>query len=116
MKTIGTRAVAQGELGFLRLPDDMTIPKGAAPVAREGGFVVVGHSETGHFHYMERESTTLYKLPDDILKCLLVVNEPDTLKHLRDFDTHESIAFPPGKYEVTYFREETDDGWRRDVD
>jgi hypothetical protein len=115
MKTF-SKVAAQGELRFLRLPDNFKIPANATKVAAEHGHVIVGHSETGHHHVMNPACTTLLRLPDDILDCLLVVDKPDQLKHLRDFDTHESVAFEPGIYKVTTAREHTPEGWRRTAD
>ena len=106
---------AQGELGFRRLPDGAAIPAGAVRVEPESGRVIVGHSETGHHHVMLAERAALYKLPDELLACL-VVSEADVLEHLREFDTHEPIAFEPGVYEVRYLREETPEGFRRQAD
>jgi hypothetical protein len=47
------------------------------------------------------------------MDCLLVVERPDELRHLREFDTHEPIAFTPGKYLARRQREYTPEGWRR---
>lgn len=111
-----TTTCAQGELGFVRLPDDHPIPKGYTLCVPVNGVVIVGHSETGHHHCMTAERTELYQLPDDILECLMVVKDPDELTHLRDFDTHESIRFEPGKYRVRKLREYTPEGFRRQED
>jgi hypothetical protein len=100
----------------VRLSDEYKIPAGAQKVEPVDGKVIVGHSETGHHHVMDAGSTTMYRLPDSILDCLLVVNRPDQLKHLREFDTHEPIAFQPGVYKVTTAREYTPEGWRRSQD
>lgn len=115
MKTF-SKTAAQGELRFIRLPDDFKIPAEAVKVNPEHGRVIVGHSETGHHHVMDAECTTMFRLPDSILDCLLVVTRPDELKHLREFDTHESLAFGPGVYKVTTAREHTPEGWRRAAD
>lgn len=115
MKTFKTIA-AQGELGFIRLPDDTKVPKGAVAVKPVNGRVIIGHSETGHHHCMTAERTTLYKLPDEILECLMVVEKPDVLEHLREFDTHVPLAFEPGQYRVRYLREYTPEGFRKQED
>ena len=115
MKTF-SKVAAQGELRFVRLDDDHKVPKEATRVDPVDGHVIVGHSETGHHHVMEASRTTMYRLPDTITDCLLVVNQPDVLKHLRDFDTHEPLSFAPGIYKVTTAREYTPTGWRRSQD
>lgn len=115
MKTF-ERVAAQGELRFLRLPRSFKVPAGATKVEAQNGRVIVGHSETGHHHVMDAGCTTMFRLPDSILDCLLVVDQPDELKHLREFDTHETLAFEPGIYKVTTAREHTPEGWRRTAD
>lgn len=115
MKTFSNIA-AQGELRFIRLADSYEIPSNAEKIEPEHGRVIVGHSETGHHHVMEADRTTLYRLPGSILDCLMVVEKPDVLTHLREFDTHEPIFFEPGKYKVTTAREYTPEGWRRSAD
>ena len=115
MRTFKTIA-CQGELRFMRLPNNYNIPANAEKVVPIDGKVIVGHSETGHHHVMEAERTTMYRLPDSILDCLLVVDRADELKHLRDFDTHEPLGFAPGVYKVITSREYVPEGWRRSAD
>ena len=38
------------------------------------------------------------------------------LEHLRTFDTHETLAIPPGVYELRRQREAVPEGWRRAQD
>ncbi len=115
MRTFKIKA-AQGEIGFIRLPANTKVPKGAVRVKPEGRQLRVGSSETGHHHVMDAECTTLYKLPDSLLECLLVVEKPDQLEHLREFDKHEPLAFEPGVYKVRYLREYTPEGFRKQQD
>jgi hypothetical protein len=93
---------AQGDI-YIRRVD--SLPKNAVEVQPEGDHVIVTHSETGHHHVMERTKVKMYTLPDSIMDCLLVVNEPTTLEHLRSFDTHEPILFDEGTYHVRRQRE-----------
>lgn len=115
MKTFKTVA-AQGEIGFIRLSDKTKIPKNAVAVKPVDGRVICGHSETGHHHVMDAAKTTLYKLPDELLECLMVVEQSDTLEHLREFDKHEPLGFEPGTYRVRYLREYTPEGFRKQED
>ena len=115
MKTFNHTA-AQGELRFVRLPDDFEIPSDAIMVEPVNGKVIVGHSETGHHHVMTAERTKMYRLPNSILECLLVVDQADVLEHLRDHDTHEETEFKAGKYRAITGREYTPEGWRRSQD
>lgn len=115
MKTFINQA-AQGDLLFVRveaLPNNLTtVP------AESNGTLIIGHSETGHHHVIEADKVTMYRLPDEIYECSLVVHEPANLLHLRSFDTHETILVPPGTYRVRRQRERayTPEGWRQAQD
>jgi hypothetical protein len=102
---------AQGDIYIRRV--NTPIPANAIEVPPVGNHVIVTHSETGHNHVMEREKVKMYQLPDSIMDCLLVVNDPVALEHLRDYDTHEPILFEPGTYHVRRQREYVPEGWRK---
>lgn len=101
---------AQGDILIQRVDK---LPTGVVPVAPENDRVIVTHSETGHHHVMLAKRTKAYKLPDSIMDIFLAVEEGDTLEHLRQHDTHESIAFEPGIYHVRRQREYVPEGFRR---
>ncbi len=101
---------AQGDIYISRVA---ALPKGAIKTDAEHGRVIVTHSETGHHHVMDADSVTMYRLPDSIMDCLLVVDRPTELRHLRDHDTHEPILFEKGIYHVRRQREYTPEGLRR---
>lgn len=109
MKTF-TNVCAQGDI-LIRKID--ALPKNAVQVASENGVNIVTHSETGHHHVMDADASTMFSLPGSIMDCLLVVEKPTALKHLRSFDTHEPIMFDPGTYHVRRQREYTPEGFRR---
>lgn len=109
MKTFNN-VCAQGDI-YIRKIDQL--PENAVEVSPENGVYIVTHSETGHHHVMEATKATMFSLPDSVMDCLLVVNEPTTLNHLRDFDTHEPILFDKGTYQVRRQREYTPEGFRR---
>jgi hypothetical protein len=102
---------AQGDVYIRRV--NMEIPKNAIEVQPEGKYLVLSNSETGHDHCMVKEKVKMYNLPDSIMNCLLVVEEPTVLEHHRDFDTHEPILFEPGTYEIRRQREYEANGWRK---
>lgn len=104
---------AQGELYITRIEK---LPEGVQPVLQSDGDLIIGHSETGHHHVMNAERTTLYRLPEEIYECFVVVTENDELRHLRSFDTHESWMFEPGVYEIQRAREYIPEGWRPSAD
>ena len=109
MKTF-TNVCAQGDIYIRRID---VLPTGAIPVESEGNRVIVTHSETGHHHVMDSTAVKMFTLPDSIMDCLLVVEQPTALKHLRQHDTHEPIMFGEGIYHVRRQREYTPEGLRR---
>lgn len=104
------KTCAQGDIYITRIE---RLPKEAVVVAADAGRVIVTHSETGHHHVMDAKSVTMYRLPDSIMDCLLVVDSPTALEHLRQHDTHEPIMFERGTYHVRRQREYTAEGFRR---
>jgi len=109
MKTF-RNTCAQGDIYIRRVAG---LPANAIEVEPENGRVIVTHSETGHHHVMEAAKVKMYRLPDSIMDCLLVVNDQAALEHLRQHDTHEPILFEPGVYHVRRQREYTPEGFRR---
>ena len=101
---------AQGDIYVRRIK---VLPKEAVAVASNNGRVTVTHSETGHHHVMDAKAVTMYRLPDSIMDCLLVVDQPTALEHLREFDQHEPILFDKGIYHVRRQQEYTPEGLRR---
>lgn len=100
---------AQGDI-YIKRVDSM--PEGVVEVQPENGKLIVTHSETGHHHVMEATKVKMFKLPDSIMDCLLVVEDQAALEHLRSFDTHEPILFEKGIYHVRRQREYVPEGFR----
>lgn len=114
MKSFKNNA-AQGDLMIRRIDN---IPAGAKMVNPDKGVFVVAHSETGHNHVIEATpNVSLFTTGDPMVSYLQVVEAADAtevlLEHLRSFDTHETIAIPPGNYEIRRQREYTPECWRR---
>lgn len=116
------KIAAQGDMMLIQIA---SLPEGVEEVSAVNGRHTLAHSETGHDHIvMERPTIHMFKAMDDLRAMLdgkpaaylVVEEEPAELKHLRDFDTHESIAIPPGTYEVRRQREYAPEGFRRAVD
>jgi hypothetical protein len=112
MKTFNVRA-AQGELLIIRID---ALPANLVRVPAENGYLIVGHSETGHHHVMDATHTEMYRLPEEIYECFLVVTEATALEHLRPFDTHEPLLHTPGTYCVRRQREYVPEGFRPAID
>lgn len=104
-------ASAQGDVYFIRT--NMSVPEGAVEIKPEGKYLIVTHSETGHHHVMLAEKAKMYTLPDSVMNCLLIVDDPVAIEHLRDYDTHEPIMFDKGSYIAVRQREYTPEGWRK---
>ncbi len=101
---------AQGDIYIRRID---ALPANATKACADKGRVIVTHSETGHHHVMDAAAVTMYRLPDSIMDCLLVVDQPTALEHLREHDTHEPIMFDKGVYHVRRQQEYTPEGLRR---
>ena len=110
MKSFKTIA-AQGEITIIRIgdaPENKGLPKGCAQLTPENGHYVIGHSETGHHHVIDVKGASvgvLEKAPEGMRILRAILQNPTTLTHLRDHDTHEPIALEPGEYEFRIGRE-----------
>lgn len=101
---------AQGDVYIRRIDK---LPDNVVEIPPIEGKNIVTFSETMHHHVMDSTKAKMYSLPDSIMKCLLVINDPVALEHLRNYDTHEPIMFEPGVYEVVRQREYTPEGFRK---
>lgn len=95
---------AQGEITIRRI-DKM--PRDIASVPIENGKHIIGHSETGHHHVLERSAQVFVAkdAPAGMRILYAIVAEPNALIHARPFDTHETINLEPGMYEFRIGRE-----------
>lgn len=109
MKNFTTQC-AQGDTFYRRVTE---IPKSATPTKRWDG--VIAHSETGHNHVLRDATGCTFFTTSDPFVCYLRCETEVMLDHLREFDTHESIAFAPGCYEIRRQREATPQGFQRMV-
>lgn len=111
MKTF-LKVAAQGEITIRRIGDIPMIRTqrtGCTPLALEAGRFVIGHSETGHHHVLSRkdgaEVMVLDRPPEGMRILYAILENPMSLDHQRDHDTHESIELPAGEYEFRIARE-----------
>jgi len=109
------KIAAQGDVMFIRV-DKLPENRELVEAKTEGASLIVTHSETGHHHVMEASKVNMFECKDDELQSFLVVHNDAELRHLRDFDTHESILFTKGVYNVRRQREHTPEGFRRVAD
>lgn len=102
---------AQGEITIRRLgdlPSNRALPKGFTAMQPENGWFIVGHSETGHHHVIGAAGATLGVMdqpPPGMRILYAILENPLSLQHLRDHDTHETLANAPGIYEIRIARE-----------
>jgi hypothetical protein len=100
---------AQGEITIRRLGNlSHKIPKGCTAMKPEGGKFIIGHSETGHHHVMNANGASVSVLnspPEGMRVLYAILENPISLEHLRDHDTHEPIHHEPGVYEIRIARE-----------
>lgn len=108
MKTF-KRIAAQGEITIIRLG---SVPKNkkltGTSMRAEGGHFVIGHSETGHHHVIEAKGASVSVLdrqPEGMRVLHAILENPTSLEHLREHDTHEPINLEPGLYEFRIGRE-----------
>lgn len=114
MKTFD-KIAAQGDMMLIRIE---ALPIGLRELPPENGAHVLAHSETGHNHVvMDRASVRHFAAMDEFRSYLEVTGDESVeLRHLRSFDTHESLEIKPGIYEVRRQREHTAEGFRRAAD
>jgi hypothetical protein len=115
MKHITNKPMAQGDLLIIPVKK---VPAKASPAKAEGQYYIVGHSETGHHHVIERARAEVFEAADDAFCAWIkTLDKPADIEHQRDFDTHETIRLEPNKvYEVRRQREYAPEGWRRAAD
>lgn len=114
MRTIN-KIAAQGDVMFKRID---ILPSGLIQANAENGKYIVAHSETGHCHVIEKSNNVqmLIDKTNEFIAYLKIEEGDAILEHERSFDTHESIKFSPGIYEVRRQREYTPEGYRRAQD
>jgi hypothetical protein len=103
---------AQGEITIRRvggLPSDRVLPAGYTAMKPEHGKFIIGHSETGHHHVLNRcdgvDVAVMDRPPEGMKILRAILENPTSLDHLRDHDTHEPIMLAPGEYEIRIARE-----------
>lgn len=95
------RIAAQGELTITKLEK---LPKNIGSIEHPvNGRLIVGHSESGHFHSVDADCATLTRI--DPFTAFLAVRKATRLVHQREYDTHPPIELQPGMYTVRTGRE-----------
>lgn len=114
------RPAAQGDNLFLHI--GKKLPAGVVETKREGGRLIVGHSETGHHHAISDTGVKMYSDPKDPLVCYLQLGDNlgeaggVDVVHMRPWDTHETVRLLGKKgdvWKVRRQREWSPEGWTR---
>lgn len=111
MKKFAGKYCAQGDLNIFACDE---IPEGLKECKPRDGSHILAHSETGHHHIVDGNTVRVFE-QDEFISYLDVQKESNVV-HLRNFDTHETIALPPGQYRISRQREYTPEGFRRAAD
>jgi hypothetical protein len=109
-----SRLAAQGDVLFRRIPE---LPARVIE-RRTDGPLVVAHSETGHHHVIDEPGVALFEdVERNSLICFLRVDGPSAdVRHLRPYDTHETLRLCRGVWEVRRQREWSPEGWQPVLD
>lgn len=104
------KTAAQGEIYIRRVDKPgRNFLKGGTPLEAERGRLIIGHSETGHHHSMAVGGVAVMEMPstaEGVRILRMIVEEPTKqLVHERGHDTHETLGFTPGAYEIRLDRE-----------
>ena len=109
------KAACQGELLVMKCAKP-----GMAGLKQQGDNVfILGHSETGHHHVVNRDNAdgsgacAFYETDNPMVAFLNVFDAEAELKHLREYDTHPSLLLAKGWYEIRRQREPSPEGWRK---
>lgn len=114
MKTFKKMA-AQGDILIIAVSN---IPENVKAAVAENGNFIIAHSETGHHHVIERARAEVFEAADDtFIAYIRTLGDGAEIKHLRDHDTHETIALEPNTiYQVRRQREYVPEGFRKAAD
>lgn len=100
-------AAAQGEVNFKRITG---LPAtGLTELAPTGGVFVVGHSESGNTHVLERtDGVRVFERTTDVpagMRMLYAIVDNPTVLRQNAATPHETITVDPGTYLVRISRE-----------
>ena len=98
MKPVTHRPGFQGEIMIRRID---ALPANAAPAAKEPGpHMILAHSETGHHHVIENGAAERFIDQTNEFITYVRMLSPGELRHLRDWDTHETLTLEIGRAHV----------------
>lgn len=92
---------AHGEVNFLRITDGTVNTSGLEPVEPEGKGFIVGHSESGHHHVLEREGVTIRKGSEQGMEILYAILKNPVRLYQDAGSPHAEQIVEPGEYIIT---------------
>jgi len=107
------RPIAQGDLLFIPVE---TIPATAKVKSSDGDVHIVGHSETGHHHVIDRPKAEFFEAADNEFIAYVRSLGDAEVVHKRPHDTHKAVVLSKGDWEVRRQREYVPEGFRRVAD
>lgn len=102
MKGDTTMNTAQGELRIYSA-DESAAPDGWTRMQPENGWLIVGHSETGHHHVLDPQKVEVFVSPPNSIGMSVlrvIVRDPTALTHLRVDRPHAPVDLAPGAYDI----------------
>lgn len=87
---------AQGEVNITLINN---MPKDLKPLKAEGDHYIIGHSESGNHHVLERKHVDMFegeKTKAGMQVLYAIVKEPTKVKQLRDGNPHKVIDLNKG--------------------
>ena len=117
---------AQGDLLFVKVNIDGNNVKfdGTTEITisseierKQDGRLIVGHSETGHHHYIQASPNIAMLFgTNDPMTSVLRIKQETLLRHDRPSHPHAEIPMPIGDYVIRRQQEQRPEGWRKVVD
>lgn len=96
----------QGDVFIERISEDQVAMDGATVVPRDHGRVILAYGEvTGHSHAIDSRAATLYAVPGQDDRVLVINGEGAMPGVLLEHEEHGTITLPPGTYRVRHQRE-----------
>jgi hypothetical protein len=111
---------AQGDLLFIKVDvvdgkvmyDGKELIINSTKVGRDKERLIIGHSETGHHHFVEAPpADASLHTTNNMLAALLQLNKPAALKHDRPMHAHPTVPMAKGSYVVLRQVEKRPQGW-----
>lgn len=92
---------AHGEVNFLKIESGSVNINGLEEVKPDDQGFIVGHSESGHHHVLEREGVKMYRGTEAGMAVLYAILENPVALKQDAGDPHAKQTVEPGEYIIT---------------